>query len=79
MFPGSSKDLITYVQKNYPDVMIKGTKVLSKKGKVFYFLRGKGKGGKTLRFVYGDEHPVPRTVTTSERKRIGKGRTLKKP
>jgi hypothetical protein len=79
MFAGSAKDLITYVQKNHPDVAIKGTKVLSKKGKVFYFLRGKGKGGKTFRFVCGDDHPKPRSVTTSERKRIGKGRDLKKP
>jgi len=68
----SIQDLIAFVQKEYPHVVIRGSRVLEKRGKINYFIRAKDKSGKTIRFVSGEDYPVPCVVSTSARKRIGR-------
>ena len=74
----SIQDLISFVQKEHPQVVIRGSKVLYRKGRINYFIRAKDKCGKTIRFVSGEDYPTPCVVTTSERKRVGKGGVVKK-
>ena len=74
----SIQDLILFVQKEYPNVLIKGTKVLLRKGRTNYLIRAKDKSGKTIRFASGEDYSLPCVVTTSERKRIGRGGVVKK-
>ena len=76
--PDSIQDLILFVQKEHPSVVIKGTKVLYRRGRTNYFIRAKDKSGKTIRFVSGEDYPLPCVVTTSGRKRLGRGGVDKK-
>ena len=71
-------DLIAFVQKNHPNVVVKGSKVLHRRGKTSYLIRAKDESGKTIRFISGEEYSTPQIVTTSPRKRIGKGYPVEK-
>jgi hypothetical protein len=70
--------LVSFVQKEYSQVVVCGSKVLCRKGRVNYFIRAKDGRGKTIRFVSGDGYITPCVVTTSERKRLGRRGGAKK-
>jgi len=64
-----------FMRTTYPNVRIMGSRIMTRKGKQVILLRGK-QGDKTLRFVYGEDYVEPLLISTSQRKRVGRGQTL---
>jgi len=63
--------LLFYIKRVFPSVNVVGTNTKRINGKDVFLARGKC-GTKTMRFLYGDDYPMPCQISTSQRKRLAK-------
>ena len=69
------EDFRSYLEKKLPAATFVGFRFLQKKGKDIFLARAKLQG-KSWRFVWYAGMSEPKAITSSMRKRIGRGKTV---
>ena len=64
--------LLFYIKRAYPHVRVISATTRVINNKTVWLVRGK-EGKKTVRFLYGEDYTLPQTISSSDRKRVGRG------